>query len=57
MGVYEKITTPEKRGRGRPIEYPNSPIHVYWRALKQREKERAEQAKAEALAELKEAAE
>ena len=42
------------RKRGRPQIYPDSPIHVYWRALKDLEKKRANEAKAEAvLAELK----
>ena len=42
----------EKRGRGRPLEYPDSPIHAYWREQKARDKRIADQARAELLAEL-----
>jgi len=38
---------------GRPQEHPDSPIHIYWRELKARDKRIADQAKAAALAELK----
>lgn len=46
--------TQEKNKGGRPIEYPDSPLHIYWREVKRRDKRIAEEAKAEALAALKE---
>jgi len=29
-----------KQGPGRPIQYPDSPLHLYWRELKRRERAR-----------------
>ncbi len=31
----------KKRGRGRPIEYPDCPLRTYWRLEKRRQRKKA----------------
>lgn len=32
----------EKKRVGRPVEHPNSPLHIYWRQRKRAQREREE---------------